>query len=96
MTTTVILKQSTADRLKRLVASGACPDTDAVIEEALDALVALRRAKYEEFRTLVLEGHDSGAREELTADVWDRIAREADEADLLDLPISDAVKSIAS
>lgn len=55
------------------------PNADAVV---LKALRLLEQREWEQFlkvRELVLAGHRSGLGEELTDELWEEIAREADE-----------------
>lgn len=63
------------------------PNADAVIEQALEALEERERARFLKLRELVLAGHNSGPGQELTDELWEEMAREADEADRLGLPI---------
>lgn len=68
------------------------PNADAVVLKALQALAAQEQARLLRVRELVLAGHNSAPGEELTDQLWEEIAREADEADRLGLPIRDEVQ----
>jgi Arc/MetJ-type ribon-helix-helix transcriptional regulator len=79
MAATYTLNPEIAERIRRFVGNERFPTADAVIERALDALEAEERTRFDELRALVLEGHNSGGREELTEEVWDRIVRNSEE-----------------
>ena len=71
-------------RIRDLVESGHYPNAAAVIDKALDAL---EQTRLDRLRELVLAGFASGDGGEFTPETWAEIAREADEADRLGLPI---------
>jgi putative addiction module CopG family antidote len=80
----VTLTPQAEHRIRDLVERGVYPDAAAVIDEALDAL---EQARLDKLRELVLAGFASGDGGEFTPETWAEIAREADEADRLGLPI---------
>ena len=86
---TVQLSPQTEAKIEQLVASGQYADADAVIHRALEAL---EQARFLKLRALVLAGHRSGKTRELTPEVWEEIAQDADESDRLGLPLRDEVQ----
>jgi putative addiction module CopG family antidote len=83
----VTLTPQTEEEIRSWIESGRYPNADAVIQTALQALKDREEARVHKLRELVLTGHNSGPGEELTPELWEEIAREADEADRLGLPI---------
>lgn len=88
----VTLTPQTEAEIRRLVDSGRYPDADAVVQTALQALKEQDEARLAKLRELVLAGFASGDGGDLTPEFWDEIAREAEEADRLGLPIRDEVQ----
>jgi Arc/MetJ-type ribon-helix-helix transcriptional regulator len=78
---TLILTPEVEDRIQRWIDNGGFPNAGAVIERALQALEEQEHAKHVKLREMVRTGFESGLGVELTDDVWEEIAREADEAD---------------
>lgn len=89
---TITLSPEAQARVQRLMSGTRYPDVDALLDEALSMLEARERERVRELRELVLAGRDSGNYRELTDELVAEIAREADEADRLGLPIRDAVQ----
>ncbi|HEY7035647.1 MAG TPA: type II toxin-antitoxin system ParD family antitoxin [Thermomicrobiales bacterium] len=83
----VTLTPRTEAEIRRWLETGRYADADAVVHTALAALEAQEQEKHQRLRALVLAGHNSGPGEESTDELWEEIAREADEADRLGLPI---------
>ncbi|MEA2526571.1 MAG: Bacterial antitoxin of ParD toxin-antitoxin type system [Thermomicrobiales bacterium] len=83
----VTLTPRTEAEIRRWIDTGRYADADAVIHKALEALEVQEQERFLKLRELVLAGHNSGPGEELTDELWEEIAREADEADCLGLPI---------
>lgn len=84
---TVTLTPELEERIRHWIETGRYPDAGAVIDKALQALEDQEHARFLRLRELVLAGHNSGPGEELTDELWDRLEREADEADRLGVPI---------
>jgi putative addiction module CopG family antidote len=83
----VTLPPRLEERVQHWIDNGRYPNAEAVIDKALEALEHEEHAQFLKLRELVLAGHNSGPGEELTDELWEEIAREADEADRLGLPI---------
>jgi putative addiction module CopG family antidote len=88
----VTLTPEVEDRIRHWMDSGQYPDAGSLILKALEALEAQEEARFLKLREPILVGHSSGPGEELTDELWERIEREADEADRLGLPIRDEVQ----
>jgi putative addiction module CopG family antidote len=86
------MRPETEAEIRRLVESGLYPDAASVIESALQELNEQYEANLANLRELVRAGFESGDGGELTDEFWDEIAREADEADRLGLPIRREVR----
>ena len=89
----VTLLPETETAIRRLVDSGRYPTADAAVQSAIKLLNDQYETQLAKLRELVLAGFASGDGGELTPEFWDEIAREADEADRLGLPIRDEVRS---
>ncbi len=74
-------------RIQDLIDRGAYPDADAVVNQALQVLEEQEQNRFLRLRELVQAGFASGDGGEGTPELWADIAREADEADRLGLPI---------
>lgn len=83
----VTITDKTREQIRRWIDTGRYPDADAVILKALEALEDQEQARFLKLRELVLAGFMSGDGGEFTPETWEEIAREADEADRLGLPI---------
>lgn len=88
----IALNPKTEERIKQMVDSGRFQDADAVVVGALQALEAQERTRFESTRALILAGLNSGEGVVMTDEEWEKIEREADEADRLGLPIRDEVQ----
>jgi putative addiction module CopG family antidote len=86
-TMSVMLTSDIEERIQSWIDTGGYPDASAVILDALAALEEQEHAAQNRERELVLAGFASGDGGEFTAETWAEIAREADEADRLGLPI---------
>jgi putative addiction module CopG family antidote len=80
------------EQIRHWIETGRYPDADAVVLQALQALEVQEQARFLKTRELVLAGLNRREGVELTPEVWEEIAREADEADRLGLPIRDEVQ----
>lgn len=87
----IAVTPETEKEIEEWIAGGHFRDADHVISEALQALRDREHAKFLRTRELILAGRDSGIAGELTDEFWEEIAREAEEADRLGLPIPDEV-----
>ncbi len=83
----VTLTPRLEERIRHWIENGRYPDAEAVIDKALEALEDQEQAQFVRLRELVLAGFASGDGGEFTPETWEEIAREADEADRLGLPI---------
>jgi len=83
----VTLTPEVEEQIRHWIDGERYPNAEAVVLKALQALEEQEQARFLKLRELVLAGHNSGPREELTDELWEEIAREADEADRLGLPI---------
>jgi putative addiction module CopG family antidote len=75
---TIAIPNHLEDRIQRMIDSGRFRDSAAVIGSALDALDAEEKVRVDKLRELVLAGHNSPIIGELNAEMWERIAREAE------------------
>jgi putative addiction module CopG family antidote len=83
----VTLNPRLEERIRHWIESGRYSDADAVIDKALEALENQEQTRLAKLRELVTVGFASGDGGEFTPETWAEIAREADEADRLGLPI---------
>ena len=88
----VTLQPETQSEIQRLVDSGRYPNADAAVKSAIKLLNEQYETQLAKLRELVLAGFASGDGGELTPEFWDEIAREAEEADRLGLPIRNEVQ----
>ncbi len=71
-------------QIQRRIQRGQYPDAE--------ALEVQEQARFDTLWALVLADRQSGRTRELTPELWEEIAREADEADRLGLPIRHEVQ----
>jgi putative addiction module CopG family antidote len=88
----VILKPQTEKRIRHWIDNGQYPDADTVIDKALQLLEEREQERFLKLREMVLAGHNSGMGDVLTPELWEEIARDADEADRRGLPIRNEVQ----
>ncbi len=74
-------------RIQDWIDRGDYPDADSVVDKALRVLEEQEQARFLRLRELVQAGFASGDGGVGTPELWEEIAREADEADRLGLPI---------
>lgn len=92
----ITLTSEIEERIQSWIDTGQYPDAGTVILEALAALEEQKHTAQSRERELVLAGFASGDGGEFTPETWAEIAREADEADRLGLPIRREVQPKAA